>query len=33
MRQPIRGQGDHIGFRIRLKGNNTWSGPHKASLE
>jgi len=29
MSQQIRDRGDHIGFRIYLLVNNTWSGPHK----
>jgi len=32
MCQPIRGQGAYIGFRIGLKSNNTWLGPHKEHL-
>jgi len=33
MCQPnIRGQTSYIGFRIDLKSNNTWSGPHKEYL-
>jgi len=32
MYQPIRGQDGHVGFRIHLKSNNTWSGPHKEYL-
>jgi len=32
MCQPIRGHGGHIGFRIGLKSNNSWSEPHKAYL-
>jgi len=32
MCQPIRGQGGHIGFRILLNSNNTWSEPHQEHL-